>query len=227
MYKALARREKVRLNSNQDSSTLYNYRIMSGRRALQGARECTFAHGSIMLKPMTRTPPATEIVFKVRSNTRSATYLPSGFEESTKAVAVDDEVADSECAKASERQCGALAIRSGLQFVSSNTLSFCRSTSFLFLILVPDANAENGESIQAMDSRAGLEIVASHAAMSKSAAATRKTSVPLAIFNDSLQRWRMDATFELSKVKRNIVKRVVNIEEPHHCAVTRCRNLEM
>ena len=100
MYKALARREKVRLNSSQDSSTLYNYGILSGRRALQGARESTFAatgsHGSIMLKPMTRTPPATEIVFKVRSNTRSATYLPSGFEESTKAVAVDDEVADSE-----------------------------------------------------------------------------------------------------------------------------------
>ena len=161
---------------------------MSGRRALQGARESTFAatgsHGSIMLKPMTRTPPATEIVFKVRSNTRSATYLPSGFEESTKAVAVDDEVADSECAKASERQCGALPIRSGLQFVSSNTLSFCRSTSFLFLILVPDANAENGESIEVMD-RAVPDIVDSHAA-THAARIAATTSVHLAIFQHSL-----------------------------------------
>jgi hypothetical protein len=162
---------------------------MSGRRALQGARESTFAttasYGSIMLKPMTRTPPATEIVFKKRS----ATNLPSGFEESTKAVAVDDEVADSECANASERQCGTLAIRSGLRLVSSNTcVSFCLSTSFLFLILVPDANAENGESMEVIESRAGMDIVASHAAMSDSAAAMTRTNVPLAIFNDSLQR---------------------------------------
>ena len=157
-----------------------------------------------MLKPMTRTPPATEIVFKAVFKARSATNLPSGFEESTKAVAVEEEVAESECAKASERQCGALAIRSGLRFavISSNTcVSFCLSTSFLFLILVPDAKAENGESMEVIESRAGMDIVASHAAMSNSAAAMTRTNVRLAIFNDCLQRTVNGLIFcELSKV---------------------------
>jgi hypothetical protein len=159
---------------------------------------------SIMLKPMTRTPPATEIVFKDVFKTRSETNLPSVFEESTKTVAVDEEVTESEWSKVNECQSGTLPIRNGLRFtvVSFNTcVSFSLSTSFLFLILGPDVKAENGESMEVIESRAGMDIVASHAAMSNSAAAMTRTNVRLAIFNDCLQRTVNGLIFcELSKV---------------------------